>query len=397
MSEWREKRLGEICCVTSSKRIHLADRTKAGIPFYCSKEIIARRKGEEITESDCISIDVYDSIKVRYGVPSEGDILITSRGTYGIPYLYSSNDCFYFADGNLTWLKDFRSEVDSGFLYYYFDSPLGRAQVEALAKGTAQKAVPISGIKQIVLDIPNIGKQREIVGILSTYDELIENSRRQIKLLEEAAQRLYREWFVDMRFPGHEDVEFVDGLPSGWIIKSLSEIAEVVMGQSPKSDYYNTIGEGLPFHQGVGSYGERFVVDSTYSTSLTRIAPAGSVLFSVRAPVGRLNITKNKVVIGRGLAAMNHREGCQSLLYYMLKDTFFKDNILGNGSIFSSITKQELLSQKFVVPSMDVALRFENAVSQIDREIALIDKRLTLAIEARNRFLPKLMSGEIEV
>lgn len=94
---------------------------------------------------------------------------------------------------------------------------------------------------------------------------------------------------------------------------------------------------------------------------------------------------------------MNHREGCQSLLYYMLKDTFFKDNILGNGSIFSSITKQELLSQKFVVPSMDVALRFENAVSQIDREIALIDKRLTLAIEARNRLLPKLMSGEIEV
>ena len=95
------------------------------------------------------------------------------------------------------------------------------------------------------------------------------------------------------------------------------------MGQSPKSEYYNSDKEGLPFHQGVGSYGNRFVADDVYSTSFTRIAEAGSILFSVRAPVGRLNITRNKIVIGRGIAAMNHKEGLQSLLFYMLKERFF--------------------------------------------------------------------------
>jgi len=390
-------RLGEQCVVTSSKRFHLSERITQGVPFYCSKEIIKKFNGEDVTECDYISEDLYKKVSNEFGVPKENDLLITTRGTIGIPYLYKRTDRFYFADGNLTWIKDFDSNLYSKFLYYWFQSYEGRKKFEALAKGTAQKAVPISGIKTLEIELPSLKSQKRIADILSAYDDLIENNQKQIKLLEEAAQRLYKEWFVDLRFPGHENTKIVDGVPEGWNEKTLSQVANVIMGQSPKSEFYNSEKRGLPFHQGVGSYGVRFVMDDIYSTSYTRIAEPNSILFSVRAPVGRLNITKNKVVIGRGLAAINQTDGCQSYLYYLLKNKFFKDNIVGNGSIFASVSKDKLLNQKFLIPERNLMMQFEKIVSQIDKQIENLDSKNKKLIEARDRLLPKLMSGEVEV
>lgn len=139
-------RLGEQCVVTSSKRFHLSERITQGVPFYCSKEIIKKFNGEDVTECDYISEDLYKKVSNEFGVPKENDLLITTRGTIGIPYLYKRTDRFYFADGNLTWIKDFDSNLYSKFLYYWFQSYEGRKKFEALAKGTAQKAVPTSKI-----------------------------------------------------------------------------------------------------------------------------------------------------------------------------------------------------------------------------------------------------------
>ena len=129
----------------------------------------------------------------------------------------------------------------------------------------------------------------------------------------------------------------------------------------------------------------------------TRVAEAGSVLFSVRAPVGRLNITKNKIVIGRGLSAMNHKNGYQSYLFYMLKERFFKEDLMGNGSVYASISKEELSSIKFGVPNEELVKRFNNIVCEIDRKILVIDEQISKLQEARDRLLPKLMNGEVEV
>lgn len=269
--------------------------------------------------------------------------------------------------------------------------------IQSRGRGAAnQMRIAISSIKEYSFTLPDIQNQHYIADILSTYDDIIENNQKQIKLLEEAAQRLYKEWFVDLRFPGHENVKIVDGVPEGWKEKLLSEIADVVMGQSPKSEFYNIEKRGLPFHQGVGSYGTRFVVNDVYSTSYTRIAEANSILFSVRAPVGRLNVTKNKIVIGRGLAAINQKDECQSYLYYLLKNKFFRDDIIGNGSIFASISKDELLNQKFLIPEKKLMLQFEKVVSQIDRQIENLDSKNKLLTEARDKLLSKLMSGEVE-
>lgn len=283
------------------------------------------------------------------------------------------------------------------FIGYYLRTPVFRAGFTAFSTMTTRASLRNEDLLSMKVPVPDMQTQKHIASILSAYDDLVENNQKQIKLLEEAAQRLYKEWFVDLRFPGHETTPIVDGVPEGWEIQTLSQIADVVMGQSPKSEFYNQDQQGLPFHQGVGSYGTRFVIDTTYSTSFTRIAEAGSILFSVRAPVGRLNITKNKIVIGRGLAAINHRSGMQSYLFYLLKERFFKDNIIGNGAIFASISKDELLGQKFIVSVDDLVKRFNTVVSDIDGKIAGLENQIMLLTEARDRLLPKLMSGEIEV
>ena len=397
MSEWKKVKLGDYCEITSSKRCLASVRSKNGIPFFCSKEIICLDKGEDFEPTDFIPEELYNDIKAKYGVPTGGDLLLTTRGTNGIPYIYKPSDKFYFADGNLSWFKNFGKELSPQYLYYWFKSPLGIHEVDAISKGTAQKAVPIDGLRRIVLLTPSLHTQNRIVVILSRYDSLIEHYQKQIKLLEEAAQRLYKEWFVDLHFPGHENTNIVDGVPEGWEKKKLHKIAEVVMGSSPKSEFYNNDKQGLPFHQGVGSYGTRFVDDNVYSTSITRLAEPNSILFSVRAPVGRLNITKNKIIIGRGLAAMNHKDGFQSFLFYMLKERFFMDNIIGNGSIFASISKVELLDQEFIVPPMKTIKAFESLASKLDKKIQGVDTQLHLLTEARDRLLPKLMSGEITI
>ena len=289
-------------------------------------------------------------------------------------------------------------KINYKYLYYYFYSNEWQSVInENTVLGATVDRIPLIRFPDFLITVPPLEVQHRIADILSAYDSLIENNQKQIKLLEEAAQRLYKEWFVDLRFPGYEDTPVVDGVPEGWEHVPLSDIATVIMGQSPKSEYYNHEGKGLPFHQGVGSYGTRFVTDDVFSTSFTRIAPEYSILFSVRAPVGRLNITKNKIVIGRGLSAIIHKQGLQSFMYYSLKDIFFKDDLIGNGSIYSSISKDELLSQLFVIPTLNLQKQYNTITESIDKKIDILDSQICLLEKVRDGLLPKLMSGEMEV
>jgi type I restriction enzyme, S subunit len=342
-----------------------------------------------------VSKEVYDVRNAR-AIPQADDIILAREAPAGNVALIKEGQKVCLGQRTVLIRPD-KQKVNPSFLTYYLLSPAKQHDFKSAANGATVEHINMPKIRGLKISLPPRHIQDSIATTLSRYDALIANYHRQIKLLEEAAQRLYKEWFVDLHFPGHENVKVVDGVPEGWEKKKLVDIADVVMGQSPQSKYYNNDKEGLPFHQGVGSYGTRFVIDEVYSSSLTRIAEANSVLFSVRAPVGRLNITKNKIVIGRGLASLNHKWGKQSFLFYLLKERFFKDNIIGNGAIFASISKMELLELKFVIPTEELVERFNAIASQIDKDIANIDTQLTLLTESRDRLLPKLMSGEIEL
>ena len=283
------------------------------------------------------------------------------------------------------------------YLTYIVASRAFSDYVRNIMGGTNVPHISGSQIKAFTFRLPGEVEQSSIASKLSIYDSLIENNRRRIMLLDKAARLLYREWFVRLRFPGNENARTTDGIPVGWKRRTLVELAEIVMGQSPKSQFYNDVGEGLPLHQGVTDYGFRFVSHRIYSTAVTKTAEAGDILVSVRAPVGRINITRDEIVLGRGLAAIRSRSKHQSFLFYALKNHFHTENIIGTGAIYAATNKKELERQIFLEPPPLLLREFEDHVYTIDLQIACLESQSENFTQARDLLLPRLMNGEIAV
>jgi len=323
----------------------------------------------------------------------EGTLCITIAANIADTSILKIEACF--PDSIIGFIPD-PEKADARFIKYLFDARFKR-QYQTFTQGAAQENLSQGKLLSLDFPAPDLLEQRRIADILSAYDDLIENNRRRIALLEESARQLYKEWFVRFRFPGHEHVKIIDGVPEGWERKFLGEIAHVVMGQSPQSQFYNDSGIGLPFHQGVTNYGFRFVSHQTYSSAVTKLAEANDILVSVRAPVGRINITLDRIVLGRGLSAICSKSGHQSFLLYALKEHFYAEDIIGTGAIYAATNKKELEAQQILIPVGPLVTAFEDASLPIDRQITNLTKSVEYLTKARDLLLPKLMSGAIPV
>ena len=289
------------------------------------------------------------------------------------------------------------SVLNKHFLYYLFNTRSVRGQISGSASGTKVRHTSPERIYRVGVSVSDIKSQARIAEILTAYDDLIENNRQRMALLEEAARQLYREWFVRLRFPGYEHTCMTNGVPDGWKKRRLDELADVTMGQSPPSSLYNEVGEGLPFHQGVGDFGDQFVTHRVFTAAKNRIAESDDILCSVRAPVGRLNVTTDKIVIGRGLAAIRSKFGQRSFLLRQLQVHFFKEDMIGAGAIFASVSKRELFAQRMLTPHEQLISLFEEKVRPIDEQIRTLFIENHKLRAARDLLLPRLMSGEITV
>jgi type I restriction enzyme, S subunit len=402
---WKTTTIGEHCTVTSSKRFHISERSNTGIPFFCSKEIIQKVNGETITECDYIREEAYEDVKKQFGAPEPGDLLITTRGTYGVPYIYKDTDHFYFADGNLTWLKNFTDDLLPQYLYYWVKSYEGQKKIDAIAIGTAQKAVPIASIKMLELSLPPLNTQKAIVTALSAYDDLIENNRRQIKLLEEAAQRLYKEWFVDLRFPGWETTPIVDGLPEGWSMQTVEELSCVLRrGISPRYNEkakYMVINQKC-IRQAVMDMSEARHQEKAYpdelnlqdgdvvicSTGTGTLGRVGQVYGNYANTTFDSHVTLVRAATDTGTQFLYH--AIESNQAYLMG--------CGKGSTNQQeLNKDVIKAVKLLVPTDKLLSTFENQAQAIHDKIRNLRDQTLLATEARDRLLPKLMSGEIEL
>ena len=303
----------------------------------------------------------------------------------------------YLHNQRLGLVRPKKDVAEKVFLYYLFNADYVRQQIRNSSSGAKVRHTSPERIYRVKVFAPDKPCQRKIAAVLSAYDDLIGNNKRRIALLEKMAEEIYREWFARMRFPGHEKVKVVKGVPEGWTIKRLDEIANFTMGQSPPSKAYNETGEGLPFHQGVGTYGSRFPQKVTYCTAKGRKAKKGDILFSVRAPVGRLNIADCEMIIGRGLAAMSHKACYNSYLFYLLKVVFANEDIIGNGAIFNSVGKDELAKLQVLQPDNPLIERFQSIAEKIDRQIELLTMAMESLTKTRDLLLPRLISGKLSV
>jgi type I restriction enzyme S subunit len=291
------------------------------------------------------------------------------------------------------------AKADVRFVKYYIDSI--KLRMQAISRGTTQDNLSLDKLLSFDIMTPPLPIQRKIAGILSAYDELIENNTRRIAILEEMARGLYHEWFVRFRFPGHESVRMVESalgaIPEGWRVERLGDVATVIMGQSPSSSFYNEAGEGLPFHQGVKDFGPRFPTDRVYCTVLDRIGEPADILLSVRAPVGRINIAAKRLIIGRGLCAIRSKVDSQAYLFQQLKEIFHEEDIMGNGAIFKAVTKNDVLAISVVQPPPDVIAAFEEAVRPMFRQLEVLTGQNKTLRCTRDLLLPELVSGEVDV
>ncbi len=233
------------------------------------------------------------------------------------------------------------------------------------------------------LPIPSITRQREIVAEYETLTRRIRINEQMIQHLESTAQALYRKMFVD----GIDK----ENLPEGWRMGTLSEIANITMGQSPDGETYNFDGNGIIFYQGRTDFGRRFPTARVYTTSPTRYAKEGDILLSVRAPVGDINIAPHNCCIGRGLASLRSKTNSSSYLYYQLQKLSDVFNVSDDeGTIFGSINKDDLHNIEVIIPKIEQIQMFETYASIIDKEINLQDSEINKLTELQSLLLAKM-------
>ena len=428
MAAWPIKRMDQLCEITSSKRIFAADYVSEGVPFYRGREVTEKYKGNlDVSTELFITEEKFAEIERKFGAPKLGDLLLTSVGTLGSVYVVKSGDRFYFKDGNLTWFRNFKG-LDSQFLFYWIGSPQGKAELQKCTIGSSQSAFTIVLLKGMEIELPPLPVQQRIAGILSTYDELIENSQRRIKILEAMARGLYREWFVHFRFPGHEDHPRASStlweIPEGWEIKKLEFLMENHIGGGWGKDIADDDhtqpawvirGTDIPAARSYQVTGvpHRF---HTVSNLRSRKLAVGDILFEVSGgskgqPVGRtliiteeiLSTLKGDVICASFCKRLRPKadDYGSELLYLSFLEGYESGEIeqyqVQSTGISNFKWTEYIANIERVIPPAQLRSQFRSIVAPLFSQIATIGLSIQNLRRTRDLLLPRLLSGQINV
>lgn len=396
MTSLKTYKLGDLLDITSSKRIFYSEYVEKGIPFFRSKEIIERFKGNSISTKLFISHERFNEIKNRFGVPQKDDLLLTSVGTIGIPFLVKADEQFYFKDGNLTWIKNYSDKIIPKYLFFWITSSVGKQQIEIRKIGSTQQALTIDAIKKIEIDLPSKQTQQRIASILSSLDDKIELNRQTNQTLETIAQTIFQEKCVQK---GEE-------LPERWRVGKLGEILDSKGGTTPSTTSgefwngeYNWV---TPKDLSNKTYPvllstERTITEKGLKQISSGLLPKGTLLMSSRAPIGYFAISQIPVAINQGFIAINGKSVSNLFLLYYLRSNIETIKGMANGSTFLEISKSVFRGIEIVIPPKDILNKFETQVKPIFQQIVYNEQENQTLIALRDSLLPKLMKGEIEI
>lgn len=291
---------------------------------------------------------------------------------------------------------------DARFVKYCFD--MLQQDCKQISQGTAQDNLSWQKLSTIKFPAPPVETQRRIADILSAYDDLIENNRKQIKLLEEAAQRLYKEWFVDLRFPGHEHTRIVDGVPEGWEKRCISDIATINESNIPKNYQFNYIEyiDLSSVQNGIIKEKTRYPLVEAPGRA-KRVAKDGDIIWGMVRPnlksFALVLHPRETDVYSTGFCVLSSKAVPFSYLYYSVTTESFIRYLVNctNGAAYPAVKPIHFAEAELLFPSKMLLKKFNDIVEPMLRQR---EKLLTMtngAMEARDRLLPKLMSGKVEV
>ena len=278
-----------------------------------------------------------------------------------------------------------KTKANPLFYYYYFKSPF--SPVSTIVSQCAQAGIRGSDLQELDVSFPPLPVQDRIASILTKYDELIENNQKQIKLLEEAAQRIYKEWFVDLRFPGHENTEILDGIPAGWRIEEVGKL----IGKVPRTTQIMTANYHKSGKIPIIDQSKTFIAG--YTDDETALVDLGEpvIVFGDHTRILKyIQFPFAKGADGTQLIVSANKNMPQSLLYCGLV------NIDLSNYHYARHFKY-LKAESLLVPIIDLAKQFDEYAGDLFKRIQVLSDEISSATEARDRLLPKLMSGEIEL
>ena len=402
---WEKVRLGDVC-VSIADGDHLPPpKADCGIPFVTISNITSANQFD-FTNTMFVPQEYYDSLDEKRK-PKVNDILYSVVGSFGKPVFIKDDSPFVF-QRHIAILRPDESKIYSRYLYYKMLSNDFYMMADAVAVGAAQRTVSLTALRNMEINIPNKETQKRIADILSAYDDLIENNQKQIKLLEEAAQRLYKQRFIDLKFPGHETTKIVDGLPEGWKKRIISEVCETIGGGTPstsKQEYYHngkipwatptdlTKNDSLVLLDT-----EKKITEEGLKHSSAKLLPCNSILMTSRASIGYFAICDFPVCTNQGFISCIPYNS--DMFYYLLFNLMCRvDEIKGKatGSTFLEITKREFRNMEIVEPSESLLKNFSKIIEPIVNKIRTVKKEIVGLTQSRDRLLPKLMNNEIEV
>ncbi len=400
---WKMTTLGEVADITSSKRIFADEYKTFGIPFFRGKEITEKFNGNSISTELFISEEKYIDIKNNFGVPEVNDILLTSVGTLGNPYLVEKDLKFYFKDGNLTWFRNYKNLLPK-FLFYWIVSPQGKEILSYAKIGSTQEAYTISKLKGLLLVLPQLPEQSAIVAVLSSLDDKIELLREQNKTLEATAQAIFKEWFVDFNFPNATG-KMIDSelgeIPEGWVVKGLSGIADFLNGlplqkfpAMGETDYLPVVKikelrSGIT--EGTDKAGKD--VPSNY------IVNDGDILFSWSGSLEVVIWKYGAGALNQHLFKVSSEKYPKWFFYLWLQQHLasFRSIAANKATTMGHIQRHHLDEAKVFVPRDQTLKTMDAVLSPLLAKVIKNDANSITLVSLRNSLLPKLMRGELRI
>ena len=409
MNEWKKVKLKD-CCHSISDGDHLPPpKSNSGVPFVTIANIDATNH-IDFGNTMFVPLEYYNNLNdIRKAKCN--DILYSVVGSFGKPVLIKENIPFAF-QRHIAILRPNNEIADSRFLYYVMLTRDFFMQADTVAIGAAQRTISLTALRNMEVKLPSMETQYRIDNILSRYDSLIENYQKQIKLLEEAAQRLYKEWFVDLRFPGHENTNIIDGVPDGWEKKTIDDVTcKVTTGLNPRKNF--VLGKGSNYYVTIKNMADNTLFlddrcDRVDNEALEKInkrsdLKIGDILFSGIGTIGRValvDIPTNNWNVSESVFTLRANDiVTKEFLYLMLLSPDMQNYCQSNahGAAQKGIRMADLKAYSFNLPPFGVIQKFTNLVTPTIKKVSSIRNQIRLLTEARDRLLPKLMSGEIAV
>ena len=349
--------------------------------------------------------EVYNKRNAR-AIPQTNDLIFAREATAGNVALIREGEKVCLGQRTVL-IRPNANLVNPAFLTYHLLAPEQQYKLLSTANGATVAHVNMPTIRNLKLSLPPLATQHRIATILSRYDSLIENYQKQIKLLEEAAQRLYKEWFVDLHFPGHENTKIVDGVPEGWEKKKISDVCETVGGGTPSTKvpaYYKggrikwVTPTDITRNNCICLLDtDKKITEEGLRNSSTKMVPAGAILMTSRASVGYFGIADFEVCTNQGFISCIPIPNMQMYLLFNLMSRVDEIRQKAGGSTYLEISKSVFRNFDIVCPSEIILLQFQDKASLVLKKEKTLSLQLRLLTEARDRLLPKLMSGEITV